>query len=400
MVISPLDPDRMYLAAEALDERRGVFRSDDGGLSWEIGTHGFYVNSISTVVFDPSDSTIGYAGANKANRGNGVFKTSDSGWSWAFLEGTEGAGPHVAIDPLAPDTVYTASANGGVLKSTDAGETWTQVWGGLSGRRIGGIEVDPHRSGTLFILIDSQSYQYEAYRSDDGGETWVQLPLPDGVDVVGIYLDPHSVGVVYAATYYRLFKSSDFGESWVSISEGLDTPPNCGEWSCHDYHVVTDLNFDPTDPQTIYASTRVGPFRTTNGGLTWQPASNGMTICCLPAWSDECDEMTKSVALGCEGWPEGLVVDPNRPSTVYTATSLGTYRSYNKGDSWELIIGPGEINPEVIIAVGDGLVLGASDRAGVLRLTTSPVPPPRRPGRRASPTGPKTLKSESGQIHE
>jgi len=391
MAISPLDPNRIYLAAETLDERRGVFRSDDGGLSWEIGTHGFYVNSISTVVFDPSDSTIGYAGASKGGRGNGVFKTSDSGWSWTFLDGTEGAGPCVAIDPLAPGTVYTASANGGVLKSIDAGETWTEVWGGLSGRRIGGIEVDPHRSGTLFILIAGQSYEYEAYRSDDGGETWVQLTRPGGVTVVGIYLDPHSVGVVYAATYYRLFRSSDFGESWVSISEGLDTPPNCWEWGCADYHVVTDLNFDLTDSQTMYASTRVGPFRTTNGGLTWEAVRNGVTICCFPVWSDECDELTEPAPFTCEGWPEGLAVDPNRPSTVYTATSLGTYRSYNQGDNWELIIGPDQINPEAIIAVGDGLVLGASDRAGVLRLTTSPVPPPRRPGRRALPQGSSTL---------
>jgi len=402
VVSAPVNPDVIYVAADGLDDRRGVFRSGDGGSSWTIGKEELCVSSIESVVLNPNDSTIAYAGAKFFGTyqgiGHGVFKSRDSGNTWSLLDGTEEAGPMVAVDPLAPDTVYTTTSDWGILKSTDGGETWFEVWQGLSGRRISGIEVDYHRSGTLFIVIDDDGR--DAYRSDDGGETWVELSLPDGAGVAGIYSDPHSFGVVYAATWYRLFKSSDFGESWVSISEGLDTPPNCWEWSCADYHHVTDLNFDPTDPQLMYASTEVGPFRTSDGGLTWEPARNGMTVCCPPAWSDECDEFTKSVYLGCEGWPEGLAIDPDRPSTVYTATSLGTYRSYNRGDRWERITGPDQTNPEAIAAAGDGLFLGASERAGVLRLEISPVPPPRRPGRRALPNGPSTPKAKFGQYQE
>ncbi len=400
LALSPSNPNVLYLAAEAMDEERGVFHSDDGGLTWKIGTTALFANRVGSIESNPANPAVAYAGANKGYRGNGVFKTWDSGVNWSFLDGTEGAGKIVAVDPLAPDTVYTTTYDWEILKSTDGGGTWSVVWQGLSGLRIGGIEVDHHRPGTLFMLIDGKFYEYDAYRSDDGGTTWVQLAMPDGSQVTSIYSDPHSPGVVYAATYYRLFRSSDFGESWVSISTGLDTPPNCWEWACVDYHHVTDLNFDPTDPKTIYASTRVGPFRTSDGGAIWEPARNGMTVCCPPAWSDECDEFTKSVFLGCEGWPEGLAIDPNRPSTVYTATSLGTYRSYNRGENWELIIGPDKINPEAIVAVGDGLVLGASDRAGVLLLRTSPTPPPRRPSRRALPQGLSTPKARAGLLQE
>jgi photosystem II stability/assembly factor-like uncharacterized protein len=381
---APANPNVVYVAAEAPDARRGVFRSGDGGTNWIISMDGLYAQGIEDFVINPSDSTIAYAGATFSNfRKHGVFKSSDSGTSWSLSEGAEEAGPIVAIDPLSPDTVYTTTSDWGILKSTDGGGTWFEVWQGLSGKRILGIEVDSHRSGTLYMVV-KVDYQ-EAYRSDDGGRTWVRLPLSDSAEVNAIFSDPHSVGVVYAATWYRLYKSYDFGDSWVSISTGLDSPPNCWEWACADYHLVTDLNFDPTDPQTMYASTNVGPFRTRDGGRNWEPVRDGMTICCLPVWSDECDDLTKSVYLGCEGWPEGFAIDPDRPWTVYTATSLGTYRSYDRGGSWVRIIGPDETNPESIATVGRGVILGASERAGVLRLGTAPLRSPRRPSRRVAP---------------
>jgi photosystem II stability/assembly factor-like uncharacterized protein len=395
IAISPSDPEVLYLAAEAMDERRGVFHSDDGGLIWKIGRTALFANGVESIEWNPADPRIAYAGASNGYSGNGVFKTWDSGNTWSLLEGTERAGPFVAVDPLAPDTVYTTTTDWGILKSTDGGGTWSEVWHGLSERRIGGIEVDHHQPGTLFVVFAEDGY--DAFRSDDGGTTWLQLTLPDDADVVGIYSDPRSPGVVYAATWQGLSKSLDWGESWASISVGLEAPDGCRIWGCGHYYLVNVLEFDPTDPLVMYASTEMGPRRTSDGGQTWENATEGILICC----GAECDALTKtSGPIICKGGSLGFAVDPDRPSTLYTTTSLGTYRSYNRGDKWERITGPDQTNPEAIAAAGDGLLLGASDRAGALRLRTSPVPSPRRPGRRASPNGSRTPTAKFGQYQE
>ncbi len=393
--IPPSDPDVLYLAAEAIDERRGVFHSGDGGLAWKIGRTALFANSVNSIELNPADPTIAYAGANKGYSGNGVFKSWDSGNTWSLLEGTEEAGPFVAVDPISPEIVYTTTADWGILKSTNSGQTWFEVWRGWGDKRIGGIEVDHHRAGTLFVV--KEEFDHALYRSDDGGTTWAELTLPDNADVFGIYSDPRTAGVVYAATWRGLHKSYDWGDSWAPISVGLEPPDECWVFGCAGEWVVNDLEFDPSNPQLIYAGTGVGPFRSTDGGLTWELASHGMFFCC----GAECDALMKtSGSETCEGGTLGLAIDPDWPSILYASTSLGTYRSYNKGRKWFRITEPDDTNPEAIVAAGDGLLLGASVSAGVLRLRVPPVPSPRRPGRRASPNGSRTPTTIIGQYQE
>lgn len=402
MAFSPTSPNVSYIAAEAMDARRGVFRSNDGGVLWPIDMASMYANSISGLAVNPIDSTTVYAGANRYGTysGNGVFKTSDSGNTWAFLEGTEGAGPVIAVDPISPEIVYATTADWGILKSTDAGQTWFEVWQGWGDKRIGGIEVDHHRAGTLFVV--KEEHDHALYRSDDGGETWVKLSLPNVSEVYRIDPHPGIPGVVFASTEQALFRSTDWGESWVHASAGLETPVDCRPWWCGDFHGVTDLVFDPADNDVLYAGTEVGPYRSTNGGLTWEVVREGMLICCEgQVWSEECDARLKTFRPPtCEGWPNGLAVDPDRPSTVYATTSLGTYRSYNRGTRWELITDPEDLNAKSIYALGDGLLMGNSNSAGVLRLRVPPIPSPRRPGHRASPQGSSTPKAKADQIQD
>ncbi|MFV2073217.1 MAG: WD40/YVTN/BNR-like repeat-containing protein [Thermoanaerobaculales bacterium] len=397
MAISPTNPNVFYFAGEAMDDRRGVFRSNDGGVRWQIDTTSMFASSIGGLAVSPADSTIVFAGAKRYGTysGNGVFKSLDSGNAWTFLKGTEGAGPIVAVDPISPEIVYTTTGDWGILKSTDVGHTWFEVWRGWGDKRIGGIEVDHHRAGTLFVV--KEEFDHALYRSDDGGETWVELTLPDVAEVYQVDSDPRIPGVVYASTELGLFRSTDWGESWSQSAAGLETPEGCRLWGCGEYWRVTEVTFDPSDADVLYASTEVGPYRSTNGGSTWELISEGMLFCC----GVECDALTKSSgSVSCEGGPLGFAVDPDRPSTVFMSTSLGTYRSYNKGARWERITGPDQINPKAIVAAGNGLLLGASVSAGVLRLETSPVPPPRRPGRRASPNGSRTPPTKIDQYQE
>jgi len=147
----------------------------------------------------------------------------------------------------------------------------------------------------------------------------------------------------------------------------------------------------------MYAGTGMGPLGTFDGGQTWENATEGIPICCGAG----CNAPTKtSGPVICEGGSLGFAVDPDRPYTLYTTTSLGTYRSYNRGATWERITEPDETNPEAIAAAGGGLILGASDRAGVLRLENSPEPPPRRPSRRVRTIGSKKPTIKSGQVSD
>ncbi len=114
-----------------------------------------------------------------------------------------------------------------------------------------------------------------------------------------------------------------------------------------------------------------------------------MLVCCeFIVWSEECDDLTKSSWLPpiCEGWPLSLEVEPNRPATLYATSSLGTYRSFNRGGTWERITSSDDPVVESIEALCEGKLVGASSRAGVLRLKTSYAPSPRRGLRRVVPT--------------
>jgi photosystem II stability/assembly factor-like uncharacterized protein len=387
MAFSPTSAAVFFLAGEAQDARRGVFRSEDGGVHWQIDTTGLYAIGAWNIAIDPADPTVAFAGTSVfgGHSGNGVFKTRDSGESWAFLDGTEEGGPVLATDPLSPNTVYATSADWGLLKSLDGGMTWSEIWAGSSGRRIGQIEVDHHRAGTLFMVI-SEHY-HEALRSEDGGVRWEELILPDVEEVYEVFSDPRSVGVVFASTEGGLFRSSDWGESWIQASDGLETPPECRPWSCGDYHSISDVAFDPIDANVVYAATEAGPYRSTDRGFSWEVAREGMLVCCeMLVWSDECDLRLKtSGPLVCEGWPLDLAIDPGRPFAVYATTSFGTYRSLDRGETWWLITELLDSLVQTIEAPGNGQLMGTSRSAGVVRFTTERVPS-QRPGGHRTPT--------------
>jgi photosystem II stability/assembly factor-like uncharacterized protein len=248
----------------------------------------------------------------------------------------------IAVDPLAPGTLYTGTDGGGIFKSTDKGGTWTAANGGLTDFSVVAIAVDPQGSGTVY----SSTMNAGIFKSTDGGGTWtLKLSDPEDYPVV---IDPSNPTTIYVAGG-GVFKSTDGGDSWRYL---------VGAGS------VVALAIDPNNPETLYAGEVNYPFgppvtgngvdRTDDGGETWRPANGG-----LPA---------SGIAFGF------LAVDPKNSATVYAATfwnswwpSGKVYRTTDSGTTWELINDEPPITAMALDTQKAGLIYAGTAGKGLLR---------------------------------
>ncbi|HEX2642659.1 MAG TPA: hypothetical protein VHU81_06685 [Thermoanaerobaculia bacterium] len=268
LAFKPGNPSIVFLGG------RTLFRSTDGGRTWvdRGSASGVVVSDIFDLTFDPADPDTLYAAT-----GAGLFRSPDGGDHWEVLGAGEiGQAGEVAV--LDSGTLLVSAC--GIQRSTDGGETWTEVFAcqrpGDSGfddsaRSIVEFWLDPERPGTVY----AESFEYQGrhpvsfytnlYKSEDGGLTWRQI-LVDGVAMA---LDPRQPRTVYAFQQRFLrpdafLRSPDGGRTWRRVS-GLDAN-------------VTDLRVDPATPTTFYASTSdQGVFRSTDSGRTWKPVNAGLS---------------------------------------------------------------------------------------------------------------------------
>jgi photosystem II stability/assembly factor-like uncharacterized protein len=244
----------------------------------------------------------------------------------------------IAIHPQDQSTWYIAVGSGGVWKTTNAGTTWTPVFDGESSYSIGSVAIDPNNPEVVWVGTGENvsgrhvGYGDGIYRSLDGGKTWSNMGLGESEHIGTILIDPRDSDVVYVAAEGPLwaaggergvFKTTDGGESWDHV---LQISENTG---------VTDLEFDPRDPDVLYAAAyqrrrhiwallaggpESGIYKTTDAGSNWRRLANG-----LPK-----KDMGRI----------GLAVSPVDPDVVYatieaTSDEEGFYRSENSGESWE-----------------------------------------------------------------
>lgn len=246
--------------------------------------------------------------------------------------------------PDQPNTFYVGVSNGGVWKTTDAGRTWNPIFDSESTGSIGTIAIAPSDPNIIYVgsgeglRRPDLSTGNGIYKSTDAGRSWRHLGLRDGQQIASIIVDPHDPDRVFAAvlghpygpnTERGIFRSTDGGESWTRV---LYKDESTGG---------IDLAFDPTTPQTVYASMWAsrrppwtvgnpydgdgsGLFKSTDGGNTWHPLTRG-----LP---------THAEGLG----RIGFTVAPSNPSRMYALVDAkpdvgGLYRSDDAGESWTRI---------------------------------------------------------------
>ena len=289
---------------------QGVYRTYDEGSSWIETNTGF----VGSEVVDIATATDGTMYATTYNIG--IFKSIDGGKNWRFSSyGIKNwYGMQLATHPVNPDIIF-ATFNGGVYKSINAGQSWDVVGGYELCEEDFESSGNCHYHGIIIekeapyrVLVGSGGDQYAKEGaglsgSDDSGESWRNSN--DGfvrdVHVSKLIIDPNDNDVFYATTQGTteytdkvgdgagVFKSTDRGESWKKINNGLNTLE------------TNVLVVDPNNSQILYLGTDDdGLYKSTDGGNSWDKL--------------DVSAITQSFGVG------DIVVDPKNSNNIYLGT--------------------------------------------------------------------------------
>jgi len=259
VIIDPRNPDIVLVAALGHawgpNAERGVFRTGDGGKTWQKVLYKDENTGAIDVVFDPKNSSIVYASLWQVRRqpwnfhsggpGSGLYKSVDGGLTWKQLRGNglpEGNLGRIGISVSGADSnrVYTIieAKEGGLYRSDDAGNTWTRVNDDERYRQRAWyymhIFADPKQLDTVYVLNTG------AFRSVDGGKTFELLPAPHG-DHHGLWIDPTNA--------QRLMNSNDGGVT-ISVDGGKTWTQQNNQPTAQFYHVAVDNHW----PYRVYGA--------------------------------------------------------------------------------------------------------------------------------------------------
>ena len=258
VIVNPTNPDIVYVAAlghpYGPNPERGIFRTMDGGKTWEKVLYKDENTGGIDVAFDPHNANILYASLWQARRtpwgltsggpGSGIYRSNDAGATWKRLEGhglpKEPYGRIGLTVAANSDRVYALieAAEGGVYRSDDAGETWQLVDADHAFRQRAWyymhIIADPQDSDTVYVL------NVDFYKSTDGGRTFNKVKVPHG-DNHGLWIDPKNPRRMIASNDGGVTVTLDGGKTWSR----QDNQP-----TAQFYHVITDTR----TPYYVYGS--------------------------------------------------------------------------------------------------------------------------------------------------
>jgi len=243
----------------------GVFRSKDGGETWEhVADAEVTASVISAIAVAPSAPHIIYAGG---YFGGGVFKSTDGGESWQSIGGGFGAYPDIyclAVDPYDSQVVYMGTAHDGIYKTTNGGQSWVPIGSGLSTSNIEFIIIDPDNQQIMYVGGGSLPGTGipGVYRSiDNNGNSWT--PMMDGMGSRAVYslaIDHNTPQNIYAGTSSGIWKYT-----LISGPEDYSISINDGALFTNQTAITLTLTAPPGTTEMIISSD--GGF----GGATWEP---------------------------------------------------------------------------------------------------------------------------------
>lgn len=278
--------------------------ADPGKYSDDWRANGPPGGDVRSLVVDPSNPDRFYLGTLDAQ----LYTSADAGKNWELLYNFNKPKlfvDHIIVDPRDSKTLYVAAHRhkeaGGFFKSVDGGRKWH--------------ESPELKNEALHSLTQSDSNPSVLiagtfngiFRSDNSGDSWTQLPTnttPGLVHVESLAIDPRTTNTIYAGTWYLPYKSTDGGQTWKNIKNGIIDDSD-----------IFAIDIDPRDPNHIIASACSGIYETSNAGDSWTKVQG------IPSQSRR---------------TRAIVQHPSIPGLVFAGTTEGFWRSERggKADSW------------------------------------------------------------------
>lgn len=283
-------PDLFYFGGTG----GGVWRTQDGGRTWENISDGFFGGSIGAIEVAPSDHNVIYAGGGECTvRGNvsygsGMWKSEDAGRTWKSAGLPESRHiPRVRIHPHNPDIVYAAvlgdlfksSRERGVYRSTNGGKSWEKVLFVNPDAGAVDLAMDPSNPRILyasFWRVRRTPYDFSSggsgsgiWKSTDSGDTWTEITANEGlpkdtIGIVGLAVSPVKSDRVFAIVESQsggVFRSDDAGKTWIKVNE--DRALRQRAW------YYSRIYADPEDADVVYVM-NVAYHKSKDGGRTFQ----------------------------------------------------------------------------------------------------------------------------------
>ena len=280
----------LYAAFSGSDS--GLFRSSDAGTSWQEVLDA----AISAVVVDPTVAGSVYAATGESR----VFRTTDSGSTWASsaIGLPESDVCCLLVDPLTPSTLYAGTADKAVFKSVDSGVTWVRKDVGIKDLGILSMAIDPIAPSTIYVA-SAQG----VFVTNNGAAEWIPITNgPPGI-VTKIAIDPSAPSRILAAglDVGQVFLSLDRGTSWSVLGGGIPAAQ------------ILALSFSPQSSAVMFLGTGGGFFRSSDGGASWTETNSGL----------------RSVRV------DRVIIDPSAPQTLFAASpESGIFKSVDGGGAW------------------------------------------------------------------
>jgi photosystem II stability/assembly factor-like uncharacterized protein len=353
----------------------GAFRSSDSGIHWTPILNGITDWSGRSIMASPipqSSWTLFYG----VWHFDTVYKTDDNGNYWFPVnEGVLNKRVYsVVLDPQDINTVYLATFDSGIIKSTNGGNSWQN--GGLPNDQIYSLVINPANTNRLLVGTAGDGL----YRTDDKGVTWLRSDT--GIEnalITSVIVSPSDSDTLYSSLYGGgVYQSTNQGNNWQAIHSGL-----------LDLYVLS-MVMDPAHPQYLYAMTSSsGLYRyDLNLGNGWSRVGTGLPLTQNnpPAYPPDHPfatlDMQEAFAYPAEititsellyATLRSMVFAPSNPQITYMATAgAGVYRSSDGAQTWQ----PAGLAYQNILAlavdpINPNLVYAAIDTPGSLKMSSN-----------------------------
>lgn len=309
IALHPSNPNILYVATNEY-----IYKSRDGGATWENLSRGMSHSRVIALAVDPLYPATVYAGT----KGDAVYKSYDGGQRWVSLRAgldditISSVVNQFVFNPMDNTHLFVATTMG-IFETRNSGETWQKRMDGMKEvLMVVTLALDPTRPAIMYAGTSGGVYKTvnRAGRWEKANNGLVPPEMVKSSRALGVtvmQVDPFAPDTVYAATLAGIYKSTDAGGSWTRIAQSLPD------------QMISAMVLDRTQAGTLYVASREGVHKSTDGGATWKALSSGLASLNI----------------------RSLIQSPTDPRLWYVGTNgSGLYKSLDGGENWSVLPPP------------------------------------------------------------